>query len=152
MVEIIAIKLRQGNNIKGITVNGETYKLKMLADDMSLILKDMASIELAIKEFQTFSKFSGLQLNLDKTEIIPIGVNTKKHHRKPLSLSEIKIRTGCFKTLGVWFSKNVKEMVRLNFEEWLEDMRKILCMWNARNLSLKGRITIIKSLVLPKVV
>ena len=101
MAEIIAIKLRQCNNIKGITINGETYKIKMLVDDTSLILKDMASIELAIKEFQAFSKFSGLQLNLDKTEIIPIGVNTKKHHKKPLSLSEIKIRTGCFKTLGV---------------------------------------------------
>ena len=151
MAEIMAIKLRQSNNIKGITINGETYKVKMLADDTSLILKDMASIELAIKEFQAFSKFSGLQLNLDKTEIIPIGVNTKKHHKKPLSLSEIKIRTGCFKTLGVWFSKSVKEMVRLNFEERVEDMRKILCIWNVRNLSLKGRITIIKSLVLPKV-
>ena len=81
-----------------------------------------------------------------------MALNTKKHHKKPLSLSEIKIRTGCFKTLGVWFSKNVKEMVSLNFEERLEDMRKILCIWNARNLSLKGRITIIKSLVLPKVI
>ena len=30
-------------------------------------------------------------------------------------------------------------------------MRKILCIWNARNLSLKGRITI-KSLVLPMVI
>ena len=69
----------------------------MFADDTSLIIKDMASIELAIKEFQAFLKFLGLQLNLDRTEIIPIGVNTKKHHKKPLSLSEIKIRTGCFK-------------------------------------------------------
>ena len=99
--EIIVIKLRQCNNIKGITINGETYKIKMLEDDTSLILKDMASIKFAIKEFQAFLKCSGLQLNLDKTEIIPIGVNTKKHHKKPLSLSDIKIRTGCFKTLGV---------------------------------------------------
>ena len=43
-------------------------------------------------------------------------------------------------------------MVCLHFEERLEDMRKILCIWNARNLSLKGRITIIKSLVLSKVI
>ena len=43
-------------------------------------------------------------------------------------------------------------MVHFNFEEQLKDMRKILCLWNARNISLKGRITIIKSLVLPKII
>ena len=151
VAEIIAIKLRQCNNIKGLTIDGATYKIKMLADDTSLILKDMTSIELAIKEFQTFSKCSGLQLNLEKTEIIPIGTNINKQHMMPLSLSKINIRNGCFKTLGVWFSRNIKEMISLNFEERLEEMRKLLFIWNTRNLSLKGRITVIKSLVLPKI-
>ena len=53
--------------------------------------------------------------------------------------------------LGIWFSKDMKEMVTLNFDERLCDMKKLLFIWNARNLSLKGRITIIKSLVLPKI-
>ena len=75
----------------------------------------------------------------------------RAHHKMPLSLSKIKVKNGCFKTLGIWFSKNMNEMVKLNFEERLQDMKKILFIWNARNLSLKGRIIVIKSLVLPKI-
>ena len=43
-------------------------------------------------------------------------------------------------------------MVCLNFEERLEDMKKLLCILNARNMCLKWRITVIKSLILPKVI
>ena len=37
VAEIIAIKLRQNNNIEGLTFWGATYKINMLADDTSLI-------------------------------------------------------------------------------------------------------------------
>ena len=64
----------------------------MLADDTSLILKDMASVEQAFQEFQSFAKYLGLQINLERTEIIPIGSNTSKHNSEPNSLLKIKIR------------------------------------------------------------
>ena len=48
LAEIIAINLRQNDNIEGIAINGITFKVKMLADDTSLMLKDMASVERAI--------------------------------------------------------------------------------------------------------
>ena len=151
VAEIIAISLRDNNNIKGLTVNGSIFKIKLLADDTSLILKDMKSVELAIREFEYFGKYSRLQINLDKTEIIPIGSNSSKHIAVPDSLSKINIKIGPFKTLGIWFSKNPKEMVTLNFNKRIENIKKILFTWNSRTLSLKGRITIIKALVLPQI-
>ena len=48
LAEIIAINLRQNDNIEGIAINGITFKVKMLADDTSLMLKYMASVERAI--------------------------------------------------------------------------------------------------------
>ena len=131
VAEIIAISLRENNNIKGLIVNGSIFKIKLLADDTSLILKNMKSVELAIREFEYFEKFSGLQ--------------------RPDSLSMINIKIGPFKTLGIWFSKNPKDMVTLNFNKRIENIKKILFTWNSRTLSLKGRITIIKALVLPQI-
>ena len=116
--------MRENNNIKGLIVKVSIFKIKLLADDTSLIVKDMKSVELAIREFEYFGKFSGLQINLDKTEIIPIGSNSSKHITVPDSLSLINIKIGPFKTLGIWFSKNPKEMVTLKFNKRMENIKK----------------------------
>ena len=42
------------------------------------------------------------------------------------------------------------EIVDLNFKLRLDKMKTLLNIWNSRNLSLKGRITILKSLILPQ--
>ena len=123
----------------------------MLADDTTLILKDKRSIELAINEFEKFSKSSGLKLYLQKTEIIPIGSNIYLHTINNNIIGKIKVKNGAFKTLGVWFSHSAKEMLDLNFDGKIENIKKLLFIWTARNLSLKGRITIIKSLILPQI-
>ena len=44
-----------------------------MADDTTLILKDLDSLDNAINFFEQFRRNSGLKLNLNKTEIIPIG-------------------------------------------------------------------------------
>ena len=124
VTKIIARSLRENNNIKRLIVNGSIFKIKLLADDTSLILKDMKSVELVIRVFEYFRKFSGLQINLDKTEIIPIGSNSSKHIAVPDSFSMINIKIGPFKTLGIWFSKNPKEMVTLNFNKRIENIKK----------------------------
>ena len=86
----------------------------------------MKSVELAIREFEYFGKYSALQINFDKTEIIPIGSNSSKHIAVSDSLSMINIKIDPFKTLGIWFSKNPKEMVTLNFTKRIENLKKIL--------------------------
>ena len=37
-VEILAIKIRQSNDVKGIIIDGEEYKISQFADDTSLLL------------------------------------------------------------------------------------------------------------------
>ena len=150
VAEIVAIHIRQNPLIKGLTIDGHQFKIRMLADDTTLIVSDINSIEIAIKTFKDFGLCSGLKLNLEKTEIIPLGINRKKPI-KSSALHKLKVEGGPFKTLGVWFSHNTKEMVDLNFNEKIENMEKLLFIWTSRNLSLKGKITIIKSLILPQI-
>ena len=54
--------------------------------------------------------------------------------------------------LGIWFSYNQKEMTKLNFENKLASIEKTLQIWSSRILSLKGKVSIIKTLVIPKIV
>ena len=49
-----------------------------MADDTTLLMKNLNSISNAINIFNEFEKCSGLKLNLSKTEIIPIGTLTNK--------------------------------------------------------------------------
>ena len=151
VAEILAINLRHDTKIHGLHLCSTTFKVKMLADDTTLLLKDIKSIEIAIKKFQDFSKCSGLNLNLKKTEVIPIGTATLAEKNKSILLQKINVKKGPYKTLGIWFSNNQNEMARLNFEERLVNIKNMLYIWSSRVLSLKGKITVLKTLILPKI-
>ena len=56
-----------------------------------------------------------------------------------------------FTVLCVVFSTDVLEIVTINFENKLNEMKKELNAWSRRNLTPFGRITVIKSLVISKI-
>ena len=49
------------------------------------------------------------------------------------------------KVLGIWISKNFEEMIKTNFEERISKLKNLLNIWAQRNLTLKGKITILKA-------
>ena len=58
---------------------------------------------------------------------------------------------GTFKSLGIWFAVNDQEAIKLNFEKRMQSISNVLNMWESRNLSLKGKVVILKSLVIPQI-
>lgn len=69
VAELLAIKIRKEETINGIVLNhsNETkYKLSMIADDTTLIVNDIGSLDRAIGIFFQFKTYSGLKLNLTK--------------------------------------------------------------------------------------
>ena len=73
VAEVLAIQIREDTNIKGIKINETELKIGLMADDTTLFLADLHSLSVAISKFKAFKHYSGLKLNLNKTEIIPIG-------------------------------------------------------------------------------
>ena len=72
--EILAIKIRGNNKIKGISVTRIEYKLSQFADDTSLILDGTEeSLDEALEELDWYAKISGLKINFSKTQVIWIG-------------------------------------------------------------------------------
>ena len=114
-------------------------------------MKDLRSLKAAIQTFLEFEKVAGLKINLEKCEIIELGpmkLNSLKNYQE---LENIKINRGPFKTLGIWFSRNSKESINLNFEGRMQNIKTTLQIWRQRNLSWKGRVMIIKTLILSQV-
>ena len=151
VAEIIAIKIRNNKNINGIKIADIECKINMMADDTTLFLHDINSLKFAIEDFLMFQKCSGLKLNLDKTEIIPIGALEGSNPKIAKSLNKIKIKNGPFKALGIWFSYIEEEVLELNFTARIKKMEQLCNIWRTRCLSLKGKIAIIRSILLPQV-
>ena len=149
VAEIMATVIRNNTNIKGIVINDIELKLCQLADDTSLFLSDIESVKIALTCFEEFYRYAGLQLNRAKTEAIILHNNGNILIDSSLN---IRWHSEPFKTLGIWYSLNTHEMISLNINERMDKIKNILNIWQTRHLSLKGKITVIKSLIMPHII
>ena len=151
-VEILAIKIRNSKDIKGITTiarteNAQTenaLKIQQFADDTTLYLKDKEDLGAAINIFQSFATISGLEVNQQKTEAMWLGRNKHSEH-KYYDLKWVKQ----IKILGIYFRSDTSALC--NEENWnkkIENMRRIMKQWSRRNLSIYGKILITKTLLI----
>ena len=93
-----------------------------------------------------------MKLNLNKTEIIPLGTNIDKMMLLPDNIKSIQIKNGPFKALGVWFTNEEDESITLNFSEQIKNMQKNPNIWSCRSRSLKGKITILLINITPNTI
>ena len=73
VVEMLAEKIRQNANIKGIQIGTICHKIAQHADDTAITVSTVQSIDIAIAELSSFGKVAGTMLNIDKTEGIWLG-------------------------------------------------------------------------------
>ena len=144
-IEILASRIREDKEIKGILVNDEEIKLTLFTDDMTCFLRDMSSYHRLLATLQLFYRFSNLRLNNDKTEIFAIG----GHHIDQANYPH-KVRKS-IKFLGIVFDYHMPSRKKANFDSILKSIKNLLNMWKWRGLTLLGKIQIVKSLIIPKV-
>ena len=142
-VEIMAISIRTDSRIKGIKLpcSGNGVKVKQFADDTTLLLRDSIDFREVLAKIKQFSHISGLELNKKKCEAIPLGTtNDAIDH-----LEGIKI-VNTSKILGVYFS-NYKspEDIDKNWTDKIQKLENILTKWSIRDLSIIGKIHILKT-------
>ena len=147
-VETLAIAVRQNTMITGITIGKNETKLLQYADDTTAVLSDVNSARVLFKLLDDFKKLSGLAINPSKTEGMWIG-SSRGNKTKPFG---IKWPNEPIKALGVYYSYDPKLLLEKNFIEKLDTIKKLINIWSSRGLSLYGKVTIIKSLIIPKFV
>ena len=138
VLEILAISIRKNDNIQGIIVDGTEIKLELFADDFTSFLRNDESLSVFLEAVKKFGNVSGLIINFDKTEILVLG-NPIIAPIQDRSTVNIEIKEAV-KILGVYFTYNRPLRQKLNFTE---------IIWKWRNLTIIGRIQIIKTFVIP---
>ena len=135
-------------------VNQSEIKISQYADDSTTLILDGSkkSLTLSLQVLQRFRTVSGLKLNNKKTEVLWIGANTGRDEilcpEKNLKWVKDKV-----KALGGWFSTDPKAVtMEANHTDRLVKVSECLDSWEYRRLSLLGKITVSKSLIVSKLV
>ena len=141
--------IRNNSSIKGIKIGEEEYKISAYADDMLCFLDgSINSCRALFDDLGVFAKYSGLKPNIAKTQAFWAG---SKHQGDEEMNTEFNFRwTSRLKVLGVSFSNDDSETYDENFESKLRGIQAIMRSWRKRYLTVRGRIVVVKSLLLPK--
>ena len=109
---------------------------------MTVIVTNKESAKHIFQILKVFAKHSGLSINLHKSEGMWIGSDKKKTEQ----LFGIKWPKSPIRALGIYLSYNKDASAAYNFEDKIDKLIKRLHWWKSRNLSLTGRVLIVKSL------
>ena len=139
VLELLAISVRNNNQIRGINVDGNELKLVIFADDMTSFVRDKQSHLALFNTINLFSTYSGLCINHDKTEILLLG-------NMEIKASELGVKeiSKVVKILGVHLTHNPSLFYKMNFETIEKSLRESVKGWSWRGLTLLGRIQVIK--------
>ena len=146
-MEVLTVSVNHNKAISGLTIKDTELKLVQYADDLTAILKDQCSLDSLLQEMKTFSKISGLKLNYSKTSALTLGI------QRPFKLPQgIKWATEPKKLLGCYIGTNLIQCHKLSIQEKISNIKQILSTWQHRNLSLTGKILIVKSLAISQII
>ena len=146
--EILALKIKQNEKIKGIKINNNDFILTQYADNTTVILDGSEeSLNETLHELENYAKISGLKVNFLKTHVVWIG--SKKYSTESIKTKwKLNLGVNRFKLLGITFDTDLDKMLTLNFSDKLSNIKTKINYWKRRNLTPLGKITVIKSLLL----
>ena len=151
--EILARAILSNNDIKGIKIDDSEFLLTQLADDTSFFLEnDEISLRTCFRILEDFSKISGLKLNFSKTLAVKLNIGINVIHDLGKDRNIMWQNNGQFTLLGIKYDLDQDDFLLPNYENKLKEFQKTLNAWNTRNLTIYGKICIIKSLALSKLV
>jgi len=151
--EILAISVRRSDEIKGFKFKIKELKLCQYADDTQILLDGSEkTVRNTVQLLDNFSQISGLKVNYSKSELAPLGRSRMEIYTHNFSPG-MKMTFDKIKVLGVTLPTNgkIEDLIKLNFEEKKQKIKDIVHSWSKRNLTLFGKVTIIKSLIIPQI-
>ena len=147
-IELLARAIKNDDNIKGINVGEKVIKVSLYADDTTVFVQDLDSVAHLLTLLQKFKNLSGLEINTTKTEGMWLG-RWKNKSDMPFGF---RWPRDPIKALGIFFSYDKNKTNELNFAEKIRNLEKTLNSWKKRNLTLYGKINIVKTFGLSKLI
>ena len=149
-IEVLALRIRQGRDIKGIRVGEIEKKISLFADDATIFTEgDNTSFTNIFNLLGTFGRVSGCKMNLSKTQAIWIG-SKRDSTDKPFENQGIQWNPNVFTCLGINIAVDLQLLFQLNFTPRLDKLGRLVQIWSSRKLTLIGKVTVIKTFLLPQ--
>ena len=157
-IEVLLIKIRTSEKIKPFKMEYQLHLtikeiiqkyMEGFADDITLSIENTTeSLMGATEVIEKFGDLSGLRINKEKTQAMVFGHESRQSNPAENNLGFEWVKE--IKILGVTITCDLVHMELKNFNSKYEAIEKMLKHWTYRTLNLEGRITITKSLALPK--
>ncbi|CAI5697422.1 unnamed protein product [Oreochromis niloticus] len=147
-LEPLAIALRECKQIRGVDMGQEEHKIFLYADDILLISSNPEQAVPAISSIiDSFSVISGYTINWSKSEVMPISKLCPPVTR---SSWQFKWMPEGLTYLGIKLTPGLDNIMQVNISPVIENIRPLLQNWAKINLSLLGRINLVKMIIAPK--
>ena len=130
----------------------KNIKISQYADDTSLFLDgSQKSFETCIRTILEYAKYSGLAMNFQKTKVIWIGC---RNDQNPIFLPHLNLEwnPSTFNILGIEFTTDLVNITDRNIEAKLIEMQRAINSWSKRDLTPFGKIVVIRTLIISKIV
>ena len=150
--EILSQAFINNKEVVGLKIGDREQKLTQFADDTTLFLDgSKKALRKSISLLNIYEEASGLKMNLSKTKAIWIG--SKRFSREKIC-HEVELDwVQTFTALGIKYDvTNLCGITDLNCATKMAEVEKILLNWSRTNTTLAGRVLVIKSLALSKLV
>jgi len=147
-IEMMAINIRKNKNIKGMNIGSKERKLSQYADDSTLTLTNLDSIDAVMKTIYDFCDVSGMKLNIEKTEGIWLG-SLKDN---PSIYHGIQFTSNAVRILGIYLGHDQEKCYHENWTSRINKLKNCIHVWKSRKLTLYGKILILKSLAMSKLI
>ena len=144
---MLSTAIKYDPDVKGILLDNSEYVITQYADDSTLTLdNNPESLNKALFLIKIFGECSGLKANFAKTQAVWIG--EKRGCGEEIRTVEPIIwnHEGKFKLLGIKYELLNADHFSVNFNEKLQSVQTLLSDWSLRNLSLVGKVTVVKTL------
>ena len=158
-IEPLACKLRNDENIKGINAPGleEKILVNLFADDTTLYLSKEDRLDHVEDILRSWCEASGAKFNIEKTEIVPIGMaehrtavaRTRKINPEDRSQLDDRIRVAqdgdAIRLLGAWIGNNACDLTP--WEAVLDLIKKDIERWQKVHPTLYGKRLITQAII-----
>ena len=150
LVQVLSHMLNKRKDIKGLKIGNTDIKILQMADDTTIFASGKEEVGKILSLLKAFYKISGLKTNVEKTIAYTLGPNSLKNTKE--FTNGLKWQTLPIKLLGVTITDDPEHTDEINIKSRAESIKTLTHIWSSRNISLKGKVTIINSLLIPKII
>lgn len=150
LVQVLTLMLNKRTDISGLRFGYREIKVLQMADDTTIFTSKKEDIGKILRLLKAFYNISGLKTNVDKTIAYTLG---------PMPLPErgeatygLSWDNTAIKLLGITITSDEEISYRENFAKKIESIKSLTAIWSNRNLTMKGKITVTNSLLIPKLI